>query len=116
MGLEELLPRISCPSLLTVGEYDPRGPLDEMCELFDSLQAPAELWVFEDQHHNTNVKANFQASWLGDHHSMAADWIRDRLAGKAVESPGEVAWISRGGPGPYDPAAPRKRRWFDTSR
>ncbi len=35
MTLEGHLDKIACPTLFAVGEYDPRGPLDEVCRMFD---------------------------------------------------------------------------------
>ena len=112
MGLEDLLPRIQCPTLVTIGQYDPRSPLEEVYDLVDLMQAPTELWVFEDQHHNTNLRANFKTQWLGDHHSMAMDWLGDRLAGKPIAAPGETKWLAPKGVSPNDPQVPRKRHWF----
>jgi dienelactone hydrolase len=113
MGLSQLLPRIACPTLFTAGEYDPRSPIDEVYELVDTVAAPWELWVFADQHHNVNMKANLAMNWLGDHHSMSLDWLDDRLSGKPIAQPGVTTWIPRNGVGPNDPAVPKKRRWFD---
>lgn len=113
MDLTDLLPRIGCPTLFTVGEYDPRSPIDEVYQLVDSVPAPTELWVFEDQHHNVNMAGSLGSNWLGDHHAMALDWLRDRLAGRPIAEPGRTTWIPPKGTSPNDPAAPRKRRWFD---
>ena len=52
MDLRPFIPEIQCPSLFTIGEYDlPRSPLEEVYEIFDRVRAPAELWVYADQHH-----------------------------------------------------------------
>lgn len=113
MGLEDLMGQIQCPTLVTVGQYDPRSPVEEVYEMFDLIQAPAELWVFEDQHHNTNLRASFGTQWLGDHHSMTMDWLGDRLAGTSIESPGETKWLAPNGVSPNDPRVPRQRSWFN---
>ena len=42
MTLEGYMETIACPTPLAVGEYDPRGPLDEIDRMFDQLKAPAE--------------------------------------------------------------------------
>lgn len=112
MGLEEVMPRIACPTLITVGEYDQRSPIEEVYPLFDALQAPAELWVFADQHHHTNVRSG-DPMWRHDINSMALDWLQDRFSGKAPARAGEVLYIEPGGGGPNDPATPAKRRWYE---
>ncbi|AYY12294.1 alpha/beta hydrolase [Actinobacteria bacterium YIM 96077] len=115
MGLEEILPRISCPTLLTLGEYDPRSPLDEALALFDRIQAPAQMWVFADQHHMTNVRtpANATPMWNLDIHPTGMDWLGDRLSGKPLDRPGEVLYLEPNGPSPHDPDAPAKRHWYE---
>lgn len=111
MGLEELLPRIPCPTLITVGEYDARSPLDEMYRLFDLIEAPAELWVFADQHHHTNVRSG-DPMWRHDINAMGMDWLLDRFGGDPPRRAGEVLYIEPTGGGPNDPATPAKRHWF----
>ena len=113
MDLDDLLPRVNHPTLITAGQYDPRSPIDEVYELVDTMTAPWELWVYEDQHHNTNLRQNFGAQWLGDHHSTAMDWLADRLAGKPVPERGATKWLAPRGLSPNDPQVPRKREWFE---
>ena len=55
MTLDGYMARIACPVLLAAGEYDPRSPIDEVYRMFDQLTAPAELWVFADQHHMPSI-------------------------------------------------------------
>jgi cephalosporin-C deacetylase-like acetyl esterase len=112
MDLEPLLPEIECPTLVTVGQYDPRGPIDEIYELFDMIEAPAELWVHEDQHHQANLRGSAASQWYGDHHTVTCDWLLDRMSGKPIADPGSTTWIAKGGVGPNDPDVPHKRQWF----
>jgi hypothetical protein len=115
MGLEDLIPRIACPTVMTVGEYDPRSPVEEAMQLFDTMTAPAQLWVFADQHHMNNVRSGAGgAMWNLDIHSVGMDFLRDRLEGRPFERVGEVLYLEPGGPSPNDPAAPAKRRWFES--
>jgi pimeloyl-ACP methyl ester carboxylesterase len=113
MDLTDLLPRISAPTLLTVGEYDPRSPVDEVYALYDRIEAPAQLWVFADQHHGANLHGSDGNQWYADHHSMTADWIRERLSGKPIDSPGETVYIEPLGVSPNDPRVAKRRQWFD---
>jgi pimeloyl-ACP methyl ester carboxylesterase len=113
MGLDDLMPKITAPTLVTVGQYDPRSPVDEVFGLYDAMTAPRELWVFENQHHNTNLKSNFSTQWLGDHHSTTADWLAARLRGVPVEQSGGTKWLAPGGAGPHDAGVRDKRSWFE---
>jgi pimeloyl-ACP methyl ester carboxylesterase len=112
MGLEALLPQISCPTLLTVGQYDPRSPLEQVYDLYDTIAAPKQLWVYEDQHHNASLRGGPPSEWIGDQHSTAIDWLRDRVDGKSIDGSGETIWLPPSGPSPNDPAASRRRHWF----
>jgi pimeloyl-ACP methyl ester carboxylesterase len=110
MTMDGYMNQIACPALLTVGEYDPRAPLNELYPVFDELTAPAELWVMADQHHSFTVGPG--ATWARGSHGVCLDWLRDRLSGKPVAHPGEVRWVDRPG-GPNDPTVQSKRSWYE---
>jgi Prolyl oligopeptidase family len=109
MTLDDLVGEIACPTLMTLGEFDPRSPLDEALEFFDALNAPSEFWVFADQHHRWSLPGSKSST----DHDYAMDWLRERFAGKPNERAGEVLYIDSNTLGPNDPNAKRKRRWFD---
>ncbi|MGH3484198.1 MAG: alpha/beta hydrolase family protein [Nocardioidaceae bacterium] len=113
MALDDLLPRISAPTLLTVGEYDPRSPVDEVYELYDLIEAPAQLWVYADQHHGANIRSSDANQWYADHHSTTADWLKERLSGKPIDAPGETLYIQPASQSPSDPQVARRRQWFE---
>jgi dienelactone hydrolase len=113
MGLEQLVTQVTCPTLLTIGEYDPRSPLEEVYEFFDTMVAPSELWVFADQHHMANLRGQSGPRWQADSLSMGMDWLLDRMQGVPFTSDGEVRYLEPNGVSPNDPAAARKRRWFE---
>ncbi len=110
MTLEGHMEQVRCPSLLVVGEYDHRDPIDEVYRLFDRLATPGELWVFADQLHRIKMPGGD-----GVLTQIMFDWLVDRLAGRPQPKRGEVIWVERG-TSPNDPKAARKRRWFDQSR
>jgi pimeloyl-ACP methyl ester carboxylesterase len=114
MTLEGHLDKITCPTLMAAGEYDPRSPIEEVLRLFDQVKAPAELWVFADQHHMPSIGGGESgATWAAPLHGAMCDWLRDRLAGKPLSHPGQVVYVEGGGPGPNSPKAPLKRKWFE---
>ena len=114
MTMEGRMEKITCPTLITAGEYDPRAPLDEVYRLFDQMKAPAELWVMPDQHHNGSVTQKARSAvWEADIHAFVCDWLRDRFNGIPVKYPGKALWLEPSGAGPNAQGVSHKRRWFD---
>ncbi len=114
MTMEGLMDKITCPTLIVTGEYDPRAPVDEVYRLFDEMKAPAELWVLPDQHHNGSITQKARSSvWEADIHAFVCDWMRERFEGKPVRHPGKSLWVDPAGAGPNAPGVSYKRRWFD---
>lgn len=114
MSLEQLITEVECPTLLTIGEYDPRSPLEQVYELYDSMQAPRELHVFTDQHHMTTLRGpgGTAGIWSLDTYATCMDWLRDRFMGKPVRNDGQVLYLEPGSEGPSG-NPPQKRRWFE---
>jgi pimeloyl-ACP methyl ester carboxylesterase len=114
MGLEQLLPEIVCPTLLQVGEYDPRSPVEEVYRLYDLMRAPRELWVFADQHHMATLRgsAGMASLWNLDSYATCMDFLSDRFAGTPVAHDGEVLYLEPGGGGPDGADVPTRRHWF----
>ncbi len=114
MTMDGLMDKVTCPTLIVAGEYDPRAPIDEVYRAFDEMKAPAELWVLPDQHHNGSVTQKSRASvWEADIHAFVCDWLRERFNGVPVKHPGKSMWIDPNGAGPNAPGISYKRRWFD---
>ncbi len=67
MTLDGYLDKITCPTLMTVGEYDPRSPIDEIFELFEQVTAPSELWLFADQRHMPKIGAEESKTLVRPH-------------------------------------------------
>ena len=114
MTMDGLMDKITCPTLIVAGEYDPRAPVDEVYRLFDQMKAPAELWVLPDQHHNGSITQKARSAvWEADIHAFVCDWLRERFNGVPVKHPGKSLWIDPAGTGPNAPGISYKRRWFD---
>ena len=115
MTLDGYMARIACPVLLAAGEYDPRSPIDEVYRMFDQLTAPAELWVFADQHHMPSIGGTESAGApSAPLHGVMCDWLRDRFADKPLRHPGEVLYIEANSAGPNSPTVSRKRAWYES--
>lgn len=84
MTLESLVGAIRCPTLIAMGEFDELCPLEDAERLFDLLDCPKELWVYEDETHTFGSR-------LPDFYLHVADWMRDALEGRF--SPGHARRI-----------------------
>ena len=105
---------IECPTLMVAGEFDPRAPLEEVIRLFEQMEAPAELWIMADQHHNSSVTMKGRSAvWEADIHAFVCDWLRERFNGVPVKHAGKALWIDAAGSGPNAKQVTTKRRWFD---
>lgn len=79
MTLEPLADAIRCPTLIAMGEFDELCPLEDAERLFDLLDCPKELWVYEDETHTFGSR-------LPDFYLHVADWMRDALEGRLPPS------------------------------
>jgi len=114
MTLDGYMAKIACPVLLAAGEYDPRSPIDEVYRMFDQLTAPAELWVFADQHHMPSIGGTESAGApSAPLHSVMCDWLRDRFADKPLRHPGQVMYVEANSAGPNSATVARKRAWYE---
>jgi pimeloyl-ACP methyl ester carboxylesterase len=114
MTMEGRMEKITCPTLLVSGEFDPRAPIEEVYRLFDQMKAPAELWLLADQHHNGSITGGARSAvWEADIHAFVCDWLRERFNGVAVRHPGQVLYLEPSGAGPNGASVSLKRRWFD---
>jgi dipeptidyl aminopeptidase/acylaminoacyl peptidase len=115
MTLLDQVDRINCPTLLVTGEYDPRSPLEHVYEMYDSMKAPTELWVYSDQFHHTSMAGGGRrALWEADIHATTCDWLRDRFDGKPQPDAPAVLYLESGKTGPNSPDAVTKRHWYES--
>lgn len=100
MVMDGFSPRLKCPTLLAVGEYDSLTYLEEAEKVFEDLSAPKEMWIFEDEAHG-----------MGDIKGLAGlrmtpfilDWMKDAFDGKYPAGYRRKVYIQAGrGAGPYD--------------
>ena len=99
MTLDKLAPKVKCPSLLVVGEYDPLAPLDDVLKIYEKIPAPRELWVCENDFHVPRGTENFG---LTSFYGFLADWINDVFAGKKGKDLDQIVLVKQmEGPGPY---------------
>lgn len=101
MNVEGREADIKCPVLLTVGEYDSRSPVELVYNFYDKINAPKELWVYEDTYHQARMFGAEQARH--DHHMMCHDWLVEALDGKFTAGYERKMYLRSGGGGPSGP-------------
>ena len=103
MNLFDVAHRISCPTLMVTGEYDPLSPLREALDVFDRVGGPKELWVIEDSFHPLR---NLEQLGTLVPDVFLADWLRDAFDGRAPRENGRKVYLRTSNAGPYSPAVP----------
>ena len=99
MTVRGYLGKITCPTLLVTGEFDPLCPLEDAVEAFNDLQVPKEMWVMENQYHPLWGIPNLGGM---DCHDYVLDWLQGVFGGKhALSKGGRIAYVREGGDGPF---------------
>lgn len=80
--------RIRSPFLIIGGEEDELSPIEHSYALYEEITAPKQIVVYRGERHSLTGALGWQ-SWV-------ADWIRDRLDGKPMQS-GRVYVDAAGG-------------------
>ncbi len=75
---------ITAPYMIVAGEADQLSPIQHTYELFELIQAPKQLVVYQDADHSIG---NASSAELGEgRDSLVYDWLRDRVDGKPASS------------------------------
>ena len=92
--------KIRCPTLLSMGEYDPLCHLGDAVEFFEELSCPKELWVFEDEFHRIGGREGIGGLEI---YPFIADWLLDELDGRHPPGPNKMVLVpQKKGVGPYE--------------
>jgi fermentation-respiration switch protein FrsA (DUF1100 family) len=84
LTLQGLGEQIKCPYLVIAGEDDELSPIEYTYEILNTIQSPKQLVLYQGEKHALHSASS---SALGPHWGVyAAEWIKDRLAGKPAES------------------------------
>jgi dienelactone hydrolase len=78
LTLEGLGARIKCPYLIVAGEDDDLSPIEHSYKLYDEIAGPKTIVVYKGEVHGVSDNLDVRA--------MIADWMKDRLDGKPLES------------------------------
>jgi len=99
MTVRGYLGKITCPTLLVTGEFDPLCPLEDAVEAFEDLKVPKEMWVMENQYHPLWGLPNFGGL---DCHEYALDWLKALFSKKMTpKKSGRIAYVKENGDGPW---------------
>jgi dipeptidyl aminopeptidase/acylaminoacyl peptidase len=86
MTLKGLGAKIKCPLLIVAGEDDELSPIEHTYAFFKELQGPKKLLVYEATKHSVPSPVA---------QTKFADWLRDRLDGKPMNS--EIIYVETTG-------------------
>jgi len=74
---------VKCPYLVIAGEDDELSPIEHTYQLFDQVQTPKKLVLYQGERHAIGGPAGgFGPNWL----TLVAEWLRDRADGKPMSS------------------------------
>lgn len=71
--------KIKCPFLIVAGEDDQLSPIEYSYNLYDEIKAPKKIIVYEGKGHSIEGHRI-------EVRTLVADWLKDRLDGKPMES------------------------------
>ncbi len=91
--LRPIAKKIVAPYMIVAGEADQLSPIQHTYDLFELIEAPKRLVVFQDANHSM---AQASSGDLGENRdSLVYDWLKDRVDGKPAVS--EKCWIDHRG-------------------
>ncbi len=93
--------KITCPTLLVTGEFDPLCPLEDAIEVFQDLTCRKEMWVIENQFHPLWHIPNLGGL---DCHQYVIDWLQ-RVLTDGTTNHGRIAYVKAHGDGPFGDCA-----------
>lgn len=70
--------KIRCPFLIVAGEDDELSPITHSYDLYEEITAPKQIVVYRGERHSLSGALGWQ--------SLVADWLKDRLEGKPMQS------------------------------
>jgi len=84
LTLEGAGEQIRCPYLVIAGEDDELSPIEYTYKLLNRIKAPKQLVLYQGEKHALHSTSS---TALGPHWGVyIAEWIKDRLDGKPMES------------------------------
>lgn len=82
--LRKIAGDITAPYMIVAGEADQLSPIQHTYELFDLIEAPRQLVVYQDADHSIGNASSAELGPARD--SLVYDWLRDRVDGKPLTS------------------------------
>jgi pimeloyl-ACP methyl ester carboxylesterase len=100
--------RITCPTLLVTGEFDPLSPIEHAKAVYDELGGARELWVRENNFHKSKNETDLAGAQI---EMFIADWLRSALDVGLPAEHAKTVYVRAGGDGPYDSPMPDGYPW-----
>tara|TARA_Y200000002_G_scaffold339772_1_gene309945 strand:- start:366 stop:620 length:255 start_codon:yes stop_codon:yes gene_type:complete len=83
---------------MATGEFDPLSPLEDADTIFDHLNVPKEMWVFEDEFHPIRTPEALSGHEI---FHFIADWMKKALDGQFETNHSIRRYISKNGDGMF---------------
>lgn len=103
MNLWEVAPKVKCPYLMEMGEFDELTAVEDALAVYDLVKAPKEIWLYEDEFHPLGGAGS-------DILSKGADWLLQALEGKFQPGMDRRYLIARDGS--YKEGTARPKWWL----
>lgn len=82
--LRKIAQEITAPYMIVAGDADQLSPIQHTYDLFEQIDAPKRLVVFQDANHSMATASSGELGEARD--SLVYDWLRDRVDGKPFTS------------------------------
>ncbi|MBI4171194.1 MAG: alpha/beta hydrolase [Actinobacteria bacterium] len=100
--------KITCPTLLVTGEFDPLSPVEHAKAVFDELSGPKELWVRENNFHKSRNETDLAGAQI---EMFMADRLVEWLTAGCVPDLARILYVRDAGTGPFDSPMPEDYPW-----
>jgi len=90
MTLDDIAPQVKVPYLIITGENDELTTLESTIDVYDRLQGPKELWIYQYEFHPIGAQSD---EWL----TASLDWLDQAMHGTFENSHEKRTFITKQG-------------------
>ena len=90
MLLDDIAPKVNVPYLIVTGENDELTTIDSTIDVYNRLQGPKELWIYQHEFHPIGPQSD---EWI----NASLDWLGAAMSGKFKAGHEQRTFITKGG-------------------